>query len=163
MRPYAIMATAAVLALMAGVVAAASTSAPLLGALVPAGTSLLLGAHPDPYDHNFVYDVTGEADGTPVSCAATCTTIHENGSFHNYLLKTELPGGTEESLVIFEPDGRPSILEPAGTKVCGSVNAGVFSGTVGDATYTVAVAEYCAILEFSVSYGGTHYTGVLRE
>ncbi len=151
MRPFVIVAVAAVLALMAGTMAVAATS------------SLLSGSHPDPYEHDSAYAVTGDVGGEAVYCTATCITVHENGSFHNYLFQVGLPGGAEEFLVIFEPDGRPSGLEHAGTKTCGDIQADVYTGTVGGTVYTVTVAGYCAILEFSVSHGGTSYTGVLQN
>ncbi len=150
MRPYTVVAVAAVLALMAGVMAVAATS------------SLLSGSHPDPYEHDSAYAVTGDVGGEAVSCTAVCTTVHENGSFHNYLFRVDLPGGAEEFLVIFEPDGRPSCLDYAGKKTYGGTEADVYSGTVSGTGYTVAVAEYCTILEFSTSHGGTQYTGVLQ-
>lgn len=151
MRPSTFVALAAVLALMAGAMAVAATS------------SLLSGTHPDPYEHNSVYGVSGVVDDEAVSCTASCITVHENGAFHNYLLRTELPSGTEEFLITFEPDGKPSLLEYAGTKTLGDSGAEVYSGIIGGTEYTVTVSEFCTIVDYSVSHGGTHYTGILQN
>lgn len=154
MRTDKLVMIVAVAIITVSVLAAAATS------------SLLADQHPDPYEHAFGYTAEGTIDGRPYSGTASCTTVHENDSFHNYrfIIKVSDVNGTnkEDSLyLIFGKDGALYYLDRVGETTFDGERAVQYSGTINGRDYTVTVGEYCKVLHFSMAYENTVLSGTL--
>ena len=146
------VAIAATVLLMAGSIAAAATM------------NLFSERNPDPYEHSLDYSVSGSVGGDSVTGSATCKTIHENGSFHNYvfdakLFKDETVASSDSFLIIFEPNDTPSFLDAVGTEEVEGQTATIYKGTVDGKDIEISVADHCKILKFSIVSGDCEYSG----
>ena len=156
MKTFRMVAVVAVAALMACSLAAVATS------------GLLSSLHPDPYEHQTLYTLTGTRDGDPVTGQVTCTTVHENGAFHNYQFSVSFSeSGTlvhrDTFLLIFEPGDVPSFMAASGTAEIGGIIYSVYSGDINGRDVTIAVGEHCEVQSLTVSNGGDSYTATINN
>lgn len=156
MKPQTLVAIAAIALLTAGVLAAAAT------------TNLLSVNHPDPYERTSNYSVTGTSDSNLVVGNAVCSTVHENGAFHNYRFEAELSRDgsapiKDTFLLIFEPGDVPSFLSDTGTVDKDGVLAKRYEGTIDSRFVAIVVGDYCEILEYHTTVGGLSYSGIISK
>ena len=156
MKIFGMVAVVAVAALMACSLAAVATS------------DLLSSLHPDPYEHQTTYTLTGTRDGDPVTGLVSCMTVHENGAFHNYQFSVSYSESgamvhADTFLIIFEPGDVPSLMTASGTTELGGIAYNVYSGDINGRDVTIAVGEYCGIHALTVSKGGDSYTAIIDD
>lgn len=149
---------------MVAVVAVAALMACSLAAVATSG--LLSSLHPDPYEHQTTYALTGTRDGNPATGLVTCTTVHENGAFHNYQFSVSFSESgsmvhADTFLIIFEPGDVPSMMAASGTTEIDGTDYNVYSGDINGRDVTIAVGEYCEIHTLTVSNGGDIYTATI--
>ena len=152
MRSDTVMLLVAVVALMMCSMAVFATS------------SLLADQNPDPYDHDCGFVLSGSDGPVEYTGHASCHTIHENGSFHNYQFDIAATGSDDSTvnrsfLLIFSPDDTPSDFTCTGTTEISGQTVTEYSGFVSGTECTIYVGQYCSIIRFTMSDGSLTLTG----
>ena len=129
-----------------------------------ATSSLLADQNPDPYDHDHGFALSGSDGSVEYTGYASCRTIHENGSFHNYQFDITATGSDDSTvnrsfLLIFSPDDTPSSFACVGNTEISGQAVTEYSGSVSGAECTIYVGQYCSIARFMMSDGSLTLTG----
>lgn len=133
-----------------------------------ATSALLAGQNPDPYEHDCGYQVSGSDGSVSYSGTASCSTVHENGSFHNYQFHVSATGSDSSTvnrslMLIFDSDGLPYGFTFAGNTEISGQTVTEYSGTVSGAACSIYVGQYCSIIRISIDDGGLVLTGDLIQ